>query len=413
MRALLITDWLAGGGGAEVYMAGVRDGLRAAGEDVRLLTSSAGSAGDDTAEYRAYGTDRLSAKAVLQIVNPFALLTLRSALREFRPEVVFLNMFEYQLSPGILAPLRRVPTVLMVSDYKGICPIGSKLLPSGRLCQDRAGVVCWRSGCLSLPHWLRDQPRYALLRAGRKHVNRVLACSRWVQRELEQNGVQSEHLTLPVAAPGRSFSRRPAAHPLFVYCGRLDRTKGLPLLLHAFARLRTTVPAAQLRIVGAGPERAMLEQLVQTLDLSSAVTFRGWVAPAEVEGELVDAWSVVVPSLWAEPLGLVALEAVVRGVPVIASGRGGLGEVVEHGSSGLLFPNGDEAELVRHLQAIARGEAFPSHSLPNAVSARAAERHSPSRHIDHLLRIFREIAPPSPPAGRITGAFPATTSGRR
>ena len=151
-------------------MAGLRDGLRAAGDDVRLLTSSAGSAGDDTAEYRAYGTGRLAAKAVLQIVNPFALVTLRSALRGFRPEVVLLNMFEYQLSPAILAPLRQVPTVLLVTDYKGICPLGSKLLPSGRLCQDRAGLVCLRSGCVSLPHWVRDQPRYALLRAGRKHV---------------------------------------------------------------------------------------------------------------------------------------------------------------------------------------------------------------------------------------------------
>ena len=392
MRALLITDWLAGAGGAEVYMAGVRDGLRAAGDDVGLLTSSVGSAGDGSAEYRAYGTERLAGKAVLQIANPFAVVTLRSALRGFRPEVVFLNMFEYQLSPAILGPLRQVPTVLSVSDYKGICPIGSKLLPNGRLCQDRAGLVCWRSGCVSLPHWLRDQPRYALLRAGRKHVNRVLACSSWVQRELERNGVQAEHLTLPVPAPGPSFRRAPAAGPLFVYCGRLDRTKGVALLLRAFGRLRTQLPTALLRIVGAGPERSRLEQLVEALDLQRAVTFRGWVAPAEVERELVDAWAVVVPSLWAEPLGLVALEAVVRGVPVIASASGGLGEVVEHGSSGLLFPNGDEAELVRHLQAIARSEAFPSHTLPDAVIARTRERHSPSRHIDRLRSIFQEIA---------------------
>ena len=54
----LITDWMAGVGGAEGYILGVRDGLRAAGDEVALLTSSAGSAGDGTAEYRANGTDR-------------------------------------------------------------------------------------------------------------------------------------------------------------------------------------------------------------------------------------------------------------------------------------------------------------------------------------------------------------------
>ena len=130
---------------------------------------------------------------------------------------------------------------------------------------------------------------------------------------------------------------------------------------------------------------------IQTLGIGRAVTFRGWVAPAEVEHEIADAWALVVPSLWAEPLGLVALEAIVRGVPVIASASGGLGEVVEHGISGLLFPNGDEDALTRHLEAVASGAAFASQMLPEAVAARARDSHSPARYVDHLQRIFREI----------------------
>jgi hypothetical protein len=81
MRALLITDWMAGSGGAESYITWVRDGLRAAGDEVRLLTSSAGTAGDGSAEYRAYGTDLLVAQAFLQIINPFAVVEVRRALR--------------------------------------------------------------------------------------------------------------------------------------------------------------------------------------------------------------------------------------------------------------------------------------------------------------------------------------------
>jgi glycosyltransferase involved in cell wall biosynthesis len=392
VRVLLITDWLRGIGGAERYITGVRDGLRAAGDEVRLLTSSVGTAGDGSADYRAFGSESIAAKLVLQIANPFAMAAVRSALRDFRPEVVLVNMYEHQLSPAILGRLRAVPTVLTVSDYKGICPISTKLLPSGRLCDQRAGMVCWRSGCVSLPHWLRDQPRYALIRSGRRHVGRILACSRWVQRELALDGVEAEHLALPVPAPGPYFRRVPAARPLFVFCGRLDHIKGVPLLLHAFARLRTDMPTASLRIVGEGPQRERLEQLVQGLGLRDVVTFRGWVPPSQVEGELADAWALVVPSLWAEPLGLVALEAIVRGVPVIASSAGGLGEIVEPGSSGLLFPNGDEEQLARHLAAVASGRAFPSHTLPDAVVQRAAEAHSPDRHIERLRRIFTTLA---------------------
>src|SRR5690606_20495241 len=104
---------------------------------------------------------------------------------------------------------------------------------------------------------------------------------------------------------------------------------------------RRVTPTARLRVVGEGPERPALEALARSLGLDGAVSFRGWVSPADVEHELADAWAQVVPSLWAEPLGLIALEAIVRGVPVIASAAGGLGEIVEHGRSGLLFPNGD------------------------------------------------------------------------
>ena len=399
MRVLLITDWMSGAGGAEWYMSWVREGLRAAGDEVKLLTSSAGSAGDGSAEYRAYGTDSLAARALLQIVNPFAVANVRSALRHFRPDVVLVNMFEHHLSPAILTLLRDVRSVLTVTDYKCICPVGSKLLPDGSLCTKPAGAICRRYGCVSLPHWLRDQPRYALIRTGLRWFDRVLACSRWVQRELEQNGISSEHLPLPVPLPRLEFRRAPAPYPLFVYCGRLDREKGVILLLRAFARLRTIAPMSHLRIVGRGPQQLMLEQLVDVLNLREAVTFRGWVAPGDVELELVDAWALVAPSLWAEPLGLVALEAIVRGVPVIASSSGGFGETVEHGTSGLLFRNGDEDGLIEQLEAVASRRAFPVHALADTVVQRVRQSHSVHDYVSQLRQIFTEIAPP--PAGQV------------
>ncbi len=403
MRALLITDWLAGTGGADHYMAGLRDGLRAAGEEVRLLTSTVGSAADGSADYRAYGTDRAAAKVVLQIANPFAALTVRAALRDFRPDVVLVNMFEHQLSPAILGQLRHVPAILTVTDYKPICPTGTKLLPTGGLCREQAGLVCWRGGCLSLPHWMRDQPRYALIRRGRRQFDRVLACSRWLQRELALGGIEAELLSLPIAAPGPRYRRAPAPEPLFVYCGRLDATKGIDLLLRAFAELRAHAPAARLRIVGRGAEDAALKALAAALGVEAAVTFRGWVTPGEVEHEIADAWAVVVPSRWAEPLGLIALEAIVRGVPVIASESGGLGEIVEHGHSGLLFPNGEGAALSLRLRDIASGVAFPSHTLPEAIVARTREEHGLPRHLDRIRGIFRDVAARAAPAARVSG----------
>jgi len=391
VRVLLITDWLRGVGGAERYIVAVREGLRGAGDEVRLLTSDVGTAGDGTAEYRAHGSETLVAKAALQLANPFAYAAVRRAVREFEPDVALVNMFEHQLSPAIFAALGSLPTVLSVTDYKGICPVSSKLLPDDRMCHSPPGLVCWRSGCLTAPHWVRDQARYALIRRGRQRVWRVITCSEWMRRELERHGVAAEHVSLPVPPPGPGFRRRAAEQPTLVYCGRLDRTKGVPLLLRAFARLRRTVPAARLRIVGEGPLRGALEDQVRRTELGAAVTFRGMIPPERVEDELADAWAAVVPSLWAEPLGLVAIEAILRGIPVIASAAGGLGETVEPGVSGLLFANGDEDALVRQLDEVASARAFAAHTVPEAAIRRLAQRHDPALHTERLRAILMSL----------------------
>ncbi|HEY4955463.1 MAG TPA: glycosyltransferase family 4 protein [Gemmatimonadaceae bacterium] len=389
MRVLIVTDWNRGQGGAEAYLGWLRSGLIASGDKVRLMTSSAGTMGDGTAEYVAYGTERVAVQAFLQIVNPFAVRRIRRALTEFRPSVVLVNMFAQHLSPAILHALGAVPTILAVSDYKCICPMGSKLRPDNSLCGSRPGWTCHTAGCVSLPHWIRDQPRYALLRSGVAKVDAVVACSNWVQRALESEGIQSEHIQLPVPTPGVTYRRNPSADPTFLFCGRLDVEKGVEYLVRAFTEVRRTAPRAQLRIAGRGPELDRLVALAGELDVGDAVSFLGWLLPNDIEAELSRAWVLVAPSLWAEPLGLVALEAIVRGVPVIATSTGGFAETVEESVSGFLVPNGDVGALAERMAAIAEGREFPEHRVADDVIARIAERHSIRHHVDRMRDVFR------------------------
>jgi glycosyltransferase involved in cell wall biosynthesis len=391
VRVLLITDWMAKRGGVETYTSTLRDGLQAEGDEVRLLTSSAGARADAAPDYVAYGTERVGAQAFLQIANPFAVARVKGALRDFRPDVVQVHMFALHLSPAIFGPLRSVPTLLFVHDYKPVCPTSWKLLPNGERCTEPAGLVCWRGGCTSLPHWIRDRPRYGLMGLGLRAVDRVLAPSRSVQRELAVKAIESQVLQLPVPPPQPGYARRPASDPLFVFCGRLSEEKGVDLLLGALARLRRNVPSARLRLVGTGSERPALERLVRELELGERVSFRGWVPPERVGNELVDAWALVAPSRHAEPLGMVAIEALVRGVPVIASATGGFAETVRDGVSGLLFANGDEEALVRSLEAVARRQAFPDQRVPDQIVRRVLEAHSPKRHVRRLRQIYGEV----------------------
>ena len=129
-----------------------------------------------------------------------------------------------------------------------------------------------------------------------------------MQRELDAHGIASEPIALPVAGPERAFERKPSRDPHFVFCGRLSVEKGVPLLVRAFARLHAHMPLARLTIVGEGPLRNEVESVVLARDLQDAVTFTGWLDPAGVDRQLETAWALVAPSVWAEPLGMVALK---------------------------------------------------------------------------------------------------------
>ena len=387
MRALLVTDWTPNEGGIEAYVTRASHALQAAGHEVRLLTSSAGSAGGGAADYVALGTDNPAAQTFLQIANPFAVARVRAAVRDFRPDVVQVNMFEKYLSPAIFQALRGVPTVAFVHYYKPICPTALKFLPDGSLCRVPAGLVCWRSRCVGLAEWLRDRPRYALIRAGLAQSDKVLACSRWMVEQLRLNGIPAEAIPLPVPRPAPGFARLPSGEPLFLYCGRLDREKGIDLLLRAFRGVLASRPAARLRILGDGPRRAALEALAAELGIREAVRFDGRVSFAEVEAALSKAWALVAPSVWAEPLGLTAIEAITRGVPAITSASGGFAESVADGVSGYLVANGDERALADCLiSAVDRGLM----TVPADVARVLRNRHDPTHHATLLSAIFRQ-----------------------
>lgn len=390
MRVLLVTDWPVEGGGLEKYVTLLARGLREAGDEVRLLTSSVGG-GPAVADYVAFGSRRPALQTVLQIANPAAARAVHRAVAELRPDVVHVSMFEMHLSPSVLAALDGVPTVLNVAYYKPICPNGLKLLPDGSRCTAEQGAICWRGGCLSLAHWLRDRPRYARIRTGVGRASAVVACSSWLSHELAVNGIEAQWSPWPTDRPGAAFRRERAAMPLFVFAGRLTREKGVDLLLHALARVRERVPDARLRIVGDGPLRPALERLTTELGLRDAIELTGWLPLERIDDQLADAWALVAPSLWAEPLGLTAVEAVVRGIPAVVSATGGLAETVADGVSGLLFPNGDVGALADRLVAVASRRAFPE-GLPDDVVAHARARHDLARHVAWMRDLFAEVA---------------------
>lgn len=369
-------------------MIALRDSLVEQGDDTRLLLCGPGdrAAGD----MQAYGSDAIAAKAVLQIVNPFAVSRVKSAVREFRPDVAVVSQFAYHLSPAVLDALGDVPAVVTMMDYKAICPLGTRLLPNGSICRVRAGLVCNGNGCVSLPHWLRDRPRYASINRGIAAARRVICPSVWMRKEMSDAGIEST--VIPLGVPDSAVTAgEPAPNPTFVYAGRFSREKGVAILIAAFAKARASVPSARLRLVGDGPLRRELHALTGALGVADSVEFTGWSDHDRVHEAFRDAWACVCPSLWAEPFGLVALESIAMGVPVIASDSGGFRETVTDGVSGFLFETGIVGSLAERMSSVATGAAFPSHRLSPDVVESSRELYCMSLHARRLRQVLEEV----------------------
>lgn len=131
------------------------------------------------------------------------------------------------------------------------------------------------------------------------------------------------------------------------FLGRLVSDKGADLLLEALGTLQTEGLTPKLTIIGTGPEEANLRQQVKTLNLEKQVEFVGTKRDRELAELLNQHQILVVPSRWAEPFGIVALEGIACGCVVVGSNQGGLPDAI--GACGTTFPNGDSQALAQLL----------------------------------------------------------------
>ncbi len=185
----------------------------------------------------------------------------------------------------------------------------------------------------------------------------VLVNSQAVRSELLARGLPVRRIeVVPNGVDLETF--RPAAdwprdggYVLFV--GRLVTQKGVEVLLRAFDAVLRRCPESRLVIAGEGDLELYLERVACHLGFPDRVRMVGWQTGAALVELYQRAQVVVVPSLY-EPFGIVALEAMACGRPVVASRVGGLAEILEDAVEGYLVTRGDHLELARRLAGLLR-----------------------------------------------------------
>ena len=349
-------------GGYEVACRDVAERLHDRGHDVVVLTSDLRNRGvdDPPGERRArvpvrrdlqawFRDDALYAPGMrtrlrMERANQRAL---RAALDEVHPDVVFVWQMG-ALSLGLLTTVARrgLPMVYAVFDdwlsYAPELDAWSRAFrrlprPLARL----AGAV------LRLPTVVPDLgPTGTLCFISEATRTRAEELSPFSTPDatIVYCGIDGRLFTPGDAPRGQAWEGR------LLYVGRYDPRKGIETAIRALPRL----PGVTLEVQGTGDqdERARLARLAHTLGVGGCVEF-GSVDRATLVTRYRAADAVVFPSEWEEPFGLVPLEAMACGAPVIATGVGGSGEYLHDGVNCVRFRPGDPASLVIAVQRLA------------------------------------------------------------
>jgi glycosyltransferase involved in cell wall biosynthesis len=163
----------------------------------------------------------------------------------------------------------------------------------------------------------------------------------------------------------------------------LIKDKGVDIAIKALAQLPEDVV---LWVVGQGREQSNLEALAQELGLARRVLFLG--PKRNVEPFLQAADCALCPSVWAEAAGLVNLEALACGLPVVASRIGGIPELIADGRTGYLFTPGNARELADCIRRL-MSDAALRHRMGHEARSDAVERFSPQSQIGRYLTLYQ------------------------
>lgn len=159
--------------------------------------------------------------------------------------------------------------------------------------------------------------------------------------------------------------------PVLLFVGRLERRKGLEQLIHAFTMLKTTRPDVRLVVIGDGPERDRCQALLPAR-LRVDVDFLGRVDQEDLPRFYASADVFVSPALGGESFGIVLLEAMAAGAPVVASDLPGYRSVVDDGVTGRLVPRDDPRSLAAVVDALLENPSLRSALVEQGRRAVAA-----------------------------------------
>ena len=339
-------------GGAEVYVADIREGLSRLGAEVDLFCP-AGRPFVDYAANRGLGCITWKTYGKL---DPVTVLKLAKLIRNRHANVIHTHLSTASLLGAFAARLAGVPSVAHVHGLNS--------------------AACFKYSTAVI----------AVSEAAKKHL-----CAQGLREDrvrVVHNGVDIARFAPMPRDQARRELGIDASTELVGVFGRLSSEKGQKVALEAMALLINTRPDARMLIVGDGKDREELISLAGSLGIGGRVRFEAF--DPDIRPMISACDVVLVPSL-KEGFGLVAVNAMALHRPVIAAAVGGLPEIVKDGETGVLVPPGEPEPMARALSELL-ADPERMNQMGKLGHKRAEEHFDLDRQIGLVLEVLKEVA---------------------
>lgn len=406
MKILLVNKFHNVKGGSETYYFGLGELLKKAGCEVIYFSMQ--DEKNKPCEQEKYFVDNVDFNAPMgklaMIKSAAKMLYSFEAKKKFeqlivdeKPDIIHLNIFQSQLTGSIVdaAYKHHIPIVYTAHDLKSVCP-NYQMMNHGKICEKCVSgnyLNCFKTGCM------KDSKSKSLLAAMEAYVYKIrktyqkidliITPSEFYKKKIEEANVakcQIVHMAnfLP---EGTEYTVSPVGD-YFLYFGRLSREKGILTLVKAYAKAKVEKP---LYIVGTGPVKEQIEELIKKQGLEDKVKLLGFKSGEELKSIVKNSLCVCLPSEWYENGPYSIMEAMAAGKPAIVSNLGGLPEMVENGVTGYVVPAFDTEELSAALEKINQLSADDVSDMGKRSSERAKKYFNSIVYVEQLLLQYEKL----------------------
>ncbi|MEY8752382.1 glycosyltransferase family 4 protein [Alkalicoccobacillus gibsonii] len=406
MNVLTVNKFYYRKGGSETYLFALEEGLKKRAynpipfsmKDEKNHKSPTEKYFVDNIDYSKTGIIEKVKLAGKIIYSTEAKRNLNSLLDMNRIELAHLHIFQHQLSPSILFPLKKqgIPIVYTVHDLKMLCP-NYKMLTNGSVCEKCKGGKfynatlnkCTKNSYLKSAINTFEAYVHSFLNIYTDYIDHFITPSDFYRQKLLEWGVPENKVTfIPNFVDTTKYEPVYKTEKYFLYLGRLSEEKGIMTLLEAIKKSKENI---QLKIVGGGPLENELEEFVISNNLQNKVTLEGFKSGEDLDNLISKCKAVVMPSEWYENGPLSLIESFAKGKIVIGSKIGGIPEHIDEFKNGFLFEPGNVLELSEKLNYVNNLEDEVIEEMGRNSRNKVEEIYNEDYHFKKLLSIYESV----------------------